>query len=270
LQRELETTLDPPIGLRGWFFRQLEPPAWPKHGLSVLNAALSLVILLACTAAVLETEPTVLTGNEGLFNALELIFVSIFVVEYAIRLWIAPDLPQYAGKRWPRLRYLVSVPALIDLAAILPVLLLLDGSHSMLVRLLRLARLLRAAKLARFSSALDYLFEAIHARRFELVVSACVGILLLVLCATLLFLVEREAQPEHFGSIPRALWWAVVTLNTFGYGDAVPITAWGKVFAGLTAVAGIVIIAMPTGILAAAFSEALQKRKRPTAPGADG
>lgn len=218
----------------------------------------------------LETEPTLLAGNERLFDTLELVFVSIFIVEYAIRLWIAPDLPQYVGKSMPRLRYIVSGPALIDLAAILPVLLLLDGSHSLLIRLLRLVRLLRVAKLARFSSALDYFFEALHARRFELMVSLCVGILLLIFCSTLLFLAEREAQPDHFGSIPRALWWAVITLTTVGYGDAVPVTVLGKVFAGLTAVAGVMIIAMPTGILAAAFSDALQKRKRPSAPGADG
>jgi len=228
------------------------------------------VIGLACAAAVLQTEPTVVEGREALFDALELGFVAIFIVEYAIRLWIAPDLPQYAGRRLPRLRYALSWPALIDLAAILPVLLLATGSHSVLVRLLRLVRLVRFAKLARFSSALSYLFEAIHSRRFELVVSACVGVLLLVFCSTLLYVVEGDAQPENFGSIPRALWWAVVTLTTVGYGDAVPITALGKLCAGLTAVAGVMIIAMPTGILAAAFSDALQKRKRPTAPGADG
>jgi len=228
------------------------------------------VIALSCIAAVLQTEPTLLDGNDALFNTLEIVFVAFFIVEYAIRLWIAPDLPAYAGKRLPRLRYALSWPALIDLAAILPVLLLASGSHSVLVRLARLVRLVRFAKLARFSNALNYLFEAIHSRRFELVVSSCVGLLLLVFCSTLLYLVEGDAQPAVFGSIPRAMWWAVVTLTTVGYGDAVPVTALGKVCAGLTAVAGVMIIAMPTGILAAAFSDALQKRKRPTAPGADG
>jgi voltage-gated potassium channel len=172
-------------------------------------------------------------------------------------------LPQLTGRRFPRLRYIISWPALIDLAAILPVLLLASGSHSLLMRLLRLLRLLRFAKLARFSNALNYLFEAIHARRFELVVALCIGLLLLLFASTMLYLVEGEAQPEHFGSIPRAMWWAVVTLTTVGYGDVVPVTVLGKLCAGITAVAGISIIAMPTGILAAALSDAMQRRKHP-------
>jgi len=268
-----ETRLDAapsgPVGrIKAWFYEELEPPAWPRHGLSPLNRLLSFVILFSCIAAVLETEPTVVEGNERLFAIIEIVFVAIFIAEYLVRLWIAPMLPGLAGRRFPRLRYLVSWPALIDLAAILPVLLLVGGSHSLLMRLLRLIRLLRFAKLARFSSALNYLFEAIHARRFELVVSLCVGLLLLVFSSTLLYLVEGDVQPEHFGSIPRAMWWAVVTLTTVGYGDAVPVTALGKLCAGATAVAGISIIAMPTGILAAAFSDALQRRKHPS-DGAD-
>ena len=270
MQRDLNLSPPGPTGLRGWFFRQLEPPAWPRHGLSPLNKFITLVIVLSCTAAVLETEASVTTGREHLFDAFELTFVAIFIVEYAVRLWIAPDLPQYRGKSMPHLRYIVSMPALIDLAAILPIILLAGGSQSVMARLLRLVRLLRFAKLARFSGALDYLFEAIHARRYELIVSLCVGVLLLLACSTMMYLVEGDGQPEQFGSIPRAMWWAVVTLTTVGYGDAVPVTALGKAIAGLTAVAGVSIIAMPTGILAAAFSEALQKRKRPTAPGADG
>jgi voltage-gated potassium channel len=255
--------------IKAWFYEELEPPAWPKHGLSPLNRLLTLVIVLSCAAAVLETEPTVVEGYERLFDLLELLFVTIFIVEYLVRLWIAPMLPGLAGRRFPRLRYLVSWPALIDLAAILPILLLASGSHSLLMRLLRLIRLLRFAKLARFSSALNYLIEAIHARRFELAVSLCVGLLLLVFSSTLLYLAEGDTQPEHFGSIPRAMWWAVVTLTTVGYGDAVPVTVLGKLCAGATAVAGISIIAMPTGILAAAFSDALQRRKQPGS-GADG
>lgn len=247
--------------LRRWLFRQMEPPAWPRRGLSPLNRLLTLTIVAASLTAVLETEPTLMTGNEALFNALEIGFLTLFSAEYLLRVWIAPDLAIYTGKRWPRLRYMISWPALVDLAAILPVVLLYSGSHSFLLRLLRLVRLIRFAKLARLSSALGYLLEAVHARRFELIVSLCVGLLLLTFCATLLYIVEGEAQPEGFGSIPRAMWWAVATLTTVGYGDVVPVTALGKVCAGLTAITGISVIAMPTGILAAAFSDAIQRRR---------
>jgi len=244
--------------LRRWLFAQLEAPATPGRRLSLLNQLLALVIVAACIAAILETEPTILAGNEALFRTLETVFVIIFIVEYALRFWLAADLPRYAGKRFPRLRYLVSIPALIDLAAIVPILLLLSGSGSFLIRLLRLLRLLRFIRMARLASALDYFFVAIHSRRFELFVSLCVGLLLMVFCSTLLYLAEGAVQPKDFGSIPRAMWWAVVTLTTVGYGDAVPITVLGRVFAGLTAIAGVITIALPTGILAAAFSEVMR------------
>lgn len=246
--------------LRRWLYLQLEASPTSGEGMSALNKIIALVIAVAGIAAILETEPTILAGNEALFDVLELTFVVVFIVEYIARLWIAPDLPQYAGRRFPRLRYLVSWPALIDLAAILPVLLLLLGPGTFLLRLLRLARLLRFAKLARLGSALNYFLEAIHSRRTELLVSLCVGLLLLIFCSTVLFIVEGKAQPEHFGSIPRAMWWAVVTLTTVGYGDAVPITPLGRVCAGLTAIAGIIVIALPTGILAAAFSDVLRRK----------
>jgi len=81
---------------------------------------------------------------------------------------------------------------------------------------------------------------------------------------------EGEAQPKVFGSILRAMWWSVITLTTVGYGDVYPITPLGKVFAAMTAVAGIGMIAMPTGILAASFSEGFARLRRPaTAPGDD-
>jgi voltage-gated potassium channel len=86
----------------------------------------------------------------------------------------------------------------------------------------------------------------------------------LVGSSSLLYLVEAEAQPDAFGSLPRALWWSIATLTTVGYGDVTPITVLGKLFAGVTAIAGIGLIAMPTGVLAAAFSDALQRKRAGT------
>lgn len=98
---------------------------------------------------------------------------------------------------------------------------------------------------------------------YELLLSVGVAGLLLLLSSAFLYAVEAAAQPEAFGSVPRALWWSIATLTTVGYGDVTPITALGKLFAGITAVAGIGLIAMPTGILAAAFSDAFQKKDAP-------
>ena len=99
-------------------------------------------------------------------------------------------------------------------------------------------------------------------RRFELLLSLAVALVLLVLSSTAMYLVEGPTNPEAFGSIPRAMWWSIVTLTTIGYGDVFPVTLGGRMVAGVTAICGIGLIAAPTGILSAAFSDALARRRR--------
>jgi len=103
--------------------------------------------------------------------------------------------------------------------------------------------------------------EAVGSRRYELLASAAIALLLMFVSATAMYMVEGETQPENFGSIPRAIWWSMATLTTIGYGDTYPITVIGKIFAGITALASLALVAMPAGILAAAFSEAFQRSK---------
>ncbi len=131
----------------------------------------------------------------------------------------------------------------------------------MILRLVLLIRVVRLARLGRFSTALECIAEAVRSRTYELLVSAIFGVIILLFAATCLYLVEGDIQPEAFGSIPRATWWAVATLTTVGYGDVYPITVLGRILAGITAVTGICMIAVPTGILASAFSDAIKEAK---------
>lgn len=240
-------------------YRQLAPEAREQIGLSILNQVIGVLILLASLTAILETEPTLRASAPWLFPTLETIFVVVFIIEYLLRLYSIGEDPRYRGLSG-RLRYIFSFWALVDLVAILPYFLgFLAHDNAFLVRLLRLLRMLRLARLGRFSQAWAGLAVALRSRSYELWLSAGVAGLLLLFSSCCLYVVEASAQPEAFGSVPRALWWSIATLTTVGYGDVTPITALGKFFAGLTAVAGIGIIAMPTGILAAAFSDAFQK-----------
>ena len=190
----------------------------------------------------------------------ELILFVCFFVEYVARVYAAGEEERYRGLVG-RIRYCVSFWALIDLLALLPFLLTIGASNAFMLRFFRLLRLLRLARLGRFSDAISAVLEAVSERRYELMLSLGAAAMLLVTSASLLYLVEADNQPEAFGSIPRALWWSIATLTTVGYGDVTPITALGKFFAGITAIAGIGLIAMPTGVLAAAFSDAFQRRK---------
>jgi voltage-gated potassium channel len=101
--------------------------------------------------------------------------------------------------------------------------------------------------------------DAVRSRKDELIVTAGLAVAVVLFGATALYWAEGVVQPDKFGSIPRSIWWAVVTLTTIGYGDAYPVTALGKVLAAMVAIAGIALIAMPTGILAASFSDALAR-----------
>ncbi|MDX5376443.1 MAG: ion transporter [Halomonas sp.] len=246
--------------LRERLHRQLTPGAWPDSGLSPINRVVCVLILLASLMAVIETEPTLRQAAPDLFFAIEAVFVALFLAEYGCRLYAAGEEPRYRGISG-RIRYVFSFWALIDLLAILPFFLaFLPFNNVFLLRMMRVMRILRLARLGRFSRAWSALAEALHARSYELLLSVGVAGLLLLISAACLYVVEAADQPEAFGSVPRALWWSIATLTTVGYGDVTPITPLGKVFAGITAVAGIGIIAMPTGILAAAFSDVFQSK----------
>ena len=178
------------------------------------------------------------------------------------RAWTAAENPKY-GPGWRGFfRYARSAVAIIDLISILTTIVTPAGLQPYLLRAFRLARILRIAKLGRMSNAMSYLIEAMVARRYELLFSLFVSLTFMVFSASLLYLVEGPAQPEKFGSIPRAMWWATAALTTIGYGDTYPITVLGRIFAAMAALGGIGLVAMPTGIMAAAFTEAVQKHSR--------
>jgi voltage-gated potassium channel len=247
---------------RRWAYENLHTTAWRKAGISPINRVIAILIVAAVAVAILETEPIVLAGNETLFRRLEIAFACVFLVEYIARVWIAPENPDLGKDPWrARLRYVFTLPAIIDLLALSTLFLTLFGSEGAFLRLFRLVRIFMLARLGRYSTALRAIGHAIKSRRYELGASITIAGMLMLISSTLLFVVEGPVQPEDFGSIPRSMWWSIATLTTVGYGDAFPITPLGKALAGLTALTGIGLIAMPTGILAAAFSDAIQRQR---------
>ena len=249
------------ITWRQWAYRNLHTAAWRKQGISPINRIIAVLIIAAVAVGIVETEPTIFNGNESTFRLLEMGFAVVFLIEYVARVWIAPENPDLGGGWRARLRYALSTPALIDLIALATLFLTFFGSEGAFLRLFRLARIFMLARLGRYSTALRAIGNAINSRRYELGASLTIAGFLLLMSSTLLFMVEGDIQPEDFGSIPRAMWWSIATLTTVGYGDAFPVTPLGKVLAGFTAITGIGLIAMPTGILAAAFSDAIQRQR---------
>lgn len=177
-----------------------------------------------------------------------------------MRAWVSIENPAFRR----RISFVLNPASVLDLLSILVVVLDFFASTGFFFRLARLLRIIRIAKFGRFSKALKSILMAISRRSYELGLSVGAALIVLVISSALLYVVEGGVQPESFGSIPRAMWWSVATLTTVGYGDVYPITALGKVFAAITAISGVGLIAMPTGILASAFSDAFQQQAKET------
>jgi len=239
--------------MRKFFHTHLDPTCWPHSGLSPLNKVIVILVLACVMSAVLETEPTLSTAYASSFALLNKVFLYVFSVEYLLRLWVVGEDSRYTGIIG-RLQYMITPAAIIDLITVAPFW-FGAGSEILLLRLLRLLRILKLARIPSVNSALMRLYTAIKSRRMEFALSITFALLLMLVAATTLYFIEGDIQPGTFGSIPRSLWWGMATLTTVGYGDVYPITVLGKIAGGVYALAGIGLVAMPTGIFAAAMSE---------------
>ncbi|MEX0299910.1 MAG: cyclic nucleotide-gated ion channel [Kordiimonas sp.] len=219
------------------------------------------MIMANVIAVALETVPSLWRRYEYWFELFDVFSVSIFSIEYCARVWASAEreIEPGEGSFRRRLRYIFSPLALIDLIAILPF--YLAALFSVDLRALRIFRLLRLLKLVRYSPALSSLGHVIYAERRALFAAFIVMLGLEISAATVMYMVERTAQPDAFGSIPDALWWALATLTTVGYGDVVPVTGAGKFVAGIVMVMGLAFYAIPIGIVASGFTDEVHRRE---------
>lgn len=228
----------------------------------VVESVLVSVIIVNSVALVLWTVPHLAASFGFWFHIVEYCTVAIFLTEYVLRFWTAPESasnPETAGWRW-RLRYVVSPHALVDMAALAPsgiavVILLVGGDGPSLSFLLTVRLLTRTLKLARYFTAARRLALTVRQKGGQLLTIVVALIVALVMAATLMYFAETEAQPDVFSSIPASMWWSVVTLTTVGYGDTVPITSIGRMLAAVIAVLGIGLFALPAGIISAGLLE---------------
>lgn len=220
------------------------------------------IICLNVVAIMLESMPSFIAVYEQELFYFEIFSIIVFTVEYIGRAWCIVDDPsfRYAKAVKGRLRYLITPMAIIDLLAVAPF--YLSFLFAIDLRFLRVLRLIRIFKLARYSSAMSILLSVIRQETRAFAAALFVLALLLIVSASMIHFFEQEAQPGKFESIPHAMWWALITLTTVGYGDIVPVTPGGKVFGAFISVIGIGMVALPAGILASGFSEKLHARRR--------
>ena len=236
----------------------LEQPGGSRTGILV-HAAILLLIVANVIAVIFESVEEIGAAYAIFFHDFELISILAFSVEYIVRAWVAVENGRYRKPVAGRFRYLLTPMAIIDLIAVLPFFL---GMFFYLdTRMLRVVRLFRVFKLTRHFGALEILLKVIRAEARSLGAALFVLMVLVVLASAGMYAAERDVQPSAFGNIPQAMWWATVTLTTVGYGDVVPITAAGRFFSGVIVILGIGIAALPAGIIAAGFTQELQRRR---------
>ena len=214
------------------------------------DLVLLVLILFSVLLVCLESVPSINNQYESVFNVLEWGITFLFSIEYLLRL-IAVNKP---------LNYVFSFYGIIDLLSTLPkyISLFLVGSQSLLaLRALRLLRVFRILKLTRYIGASNALAKALIASRAKIGVFLFSVLVLCIIFGTMMYLVESDES--GFTSIPRSIYWCIVTLTTVGYGDIAPTTALGQFFAAIIMIMGYGIIAVPTGIVTAEFAEQNKK-----------
>jgi len=208
-----------------------------------------LIIISLITFSV-DNLPELSPDIKDLLYKIEVFTVIVFTLEYVLRLIVSED----------KLKFVFSFYGLVDLAAILPFY-LSTGLDLRSVRVFRLFRLIRILKLFKYSKALNRFYRAIVIAREELVLFGFVAMITIYLSAVGIYYCENAAQPEQFKSVFHSLWWAVTTLTTVGYGDMYPVTAGGRFFTFFVLMVGLGIVAVPTGLIASALSQARDEEK---------
>ena len=219
------------------------------------------LIIVNLIAVALESVPAVEAKYGHLFTLIEYVSLVVFTVEYGLRLWSAVEHGphQHLQSSHARLKYALSPAGIIDLIAVLPFwfAMLVPGE----LRVVLVFRVVRFLKFARYSPAMRSLLDVLYRERRALFGSFSILLGTSLVAATLMYLAERHVQPDKLGTIPDAIWWAIVTLSTIGYGDVVPVTVLGKFIAIISVFLGMIMIALPVGIVATAFADQIHRRE---------
>jgi len=231
---------------------------------AVFDWFLIILISLNIFAVICSSFNNVNNRYNNIFTIFEIISVLIFTIEYLLRIWTAPCKFSSSTKSASFLsffRFIFSFMGLVDLCAILPFYLPFVIIDLRILRIIRLFKLLRVFKLIRYNKSFDLIGRVFKNEKDKLFMTIFTVGILLLLASSIMYAVENVNQPNAFPNILATLWWAVVTLTTVGYGDVYPVTAMGKLLSGIISILGIILIALPSGIISSGFIKEYEKEK---------
>ena len=214
---------------------------------------LLVAILLSVALIILESVSSIFAPYTSFFNAAEWAFTVLFTLEYVLRLVSSPR----------PLRYIFSFFGLVDLISILPTyfkLFLPNSQYLLVIRALRLLRIFRVFKLSRYIGEAELLVVALRRSAYKIIVFLGAVVTIVLIIGAVMHLIE--GPDSHFDTIPKGMYWAVVTLTTVGYGDIVPQTTLGQLLASCVMIIGYAILAVPTGIVSVELSKADREKRK--------
>lgn len=222
-----------------------------------------IIFLIVVNLFVIFIETFSIPDNyRNIIYAIEIFSVIVFTIEYLLRIWTAPLLFPEKSPAKARLKYIFSFMAIIDLLAILPFYIpYIIPIDLRVLRAFRVIRLFRIFKINRYTHALSMIAQVFKNKASQLISSVLVVALLMMIASVLMYNIEYSEQPEAFSNAFDTMWWAVATLTTVGYGDIYPVTVAGKLLSTVIAFLGIGMVAVPTGIITAGFTELTDKNK---------
>lgn len=227
----------------------------------IFDISIIVLIIFNVIAVTAASFNTFATAHAVLLHQFEVISIIIFTVEYMLRVWTAEY--KFPNSKIPYIQFIFSAGAIIDLAAILPFYLpFVTGIDLRFLRVLRLLRMFRIFKLGRYSESMAIIGRVLKKEKEKLITTIILTVIMIFVASTIMYYVENPAQPEVFRNIIETTWWSIATFTTIWLGDVYPITVAGKICGGIISLLGIMLIALPSGIICSGFMDELNKEKK--------
>lgn len=252
--------------IKSRIFRVIDDHTSKRLPNRLFHTILFALILLSSSLLILETVKDIYGSYKSLFLALELFTMIFFTAEYLLRIYTCTELKEYRHPFIGRLSYVFTPLMLIDLLSVIPFYMILFSSEYSGFYLFSIFRVLRLLKAIRYVNAFRIIGEVFYLKRAQLFVSFIFILFVFVFASSIIYIAEKNAQPDKFSNIPAAMWYTIATITTVGYGDIYPITVIGKVTGGLISMMGLILFAIPTSILTSGFLKVNQQKKEEKCP----